>query len=77
MGNKKKLSIICFSGDSTSLSPRLRWLRARRRPNYEVHMFFTFWGLNAVKRRKGRWFAGKGLMARTFGFLMADSPRRP
>lgn len=37
---------------------------------YEVNIFFTFWGLDAIKRRTGRAFVGKGFLPRLFGYLM-------
>ena len=30
--------------------------------NYEVNLFFTFWGLNNIKVNKGRAFIGKGVL---------------
>ena len=69
VGNKK-LSIICFSGSFDKLVAAFTLATGAAAVNYEVHVFFTFWGLNAIKNNKGRHFVGKGAMARTFNYLM-------
>jgi peroxiredoxin family protein len=38
-------------------------------------MFFTFWGLNAL-RRGGPQASGKGLLDRMFGRMMPNGPKR-
>jgi peroxiredoxin family protein len=68
--DKKKLSIISFSGDFDKLVAAFTLASGSAAVNYEVNIFFTFWGLNAIKKKKGRSFTGKGLLARFFGFLM-------
>ncbi len=67
---KKKMSIICFSGDFDKLVAAFTLATGAAAVNYEVNLFFTFWGLNAVKKKKNRRFTGKGFLARFFGFLM-------
>ncbi|MDP4210522.1 MAG: DsrE/DsrF/DrsH-like family protein [Bacteroidota bacterium] len=66
----KKLSIISFSGDFDKLVAAFTLASGSAAVNYEVNIFFTFWGLNAVKKKRGRTFLGKGFLARFFGFLM-------
>lgn len=73
----KKLSIICFSGDFDKLVAALTLATGSSAVGYEVNIFFTFWGLNFVKKNKGRRFVGKGMWARTFGFLMGGSRNVP
>ena len=68
--DKKKLSIICFSGDFDKLVAAFTLASGSAAVNYEVNIFFTFWGLNAIKKKQGRSFTGKGVLAKTFGFLM-------
>ncbi|NQU81653.1 MAG: DsrE/DsrF/DrsH-like family protein [Bacteroidetes bacterium] len=70
MEPKKKLSIICFSGDFDKLVAAFTLASGSAAVNYDVTIFFTFWGLNAIKNKKGRAFTGKGILARFFGFLM-------
>jgi peroxiredoxin family protein len=66
----KKLSIICFSGDFDKLVAAFTLASGAAAVNYEVNIFFTFWGLNAIKKKPGRRFTGKGIPARFFNFLM-------
>jgi len=68
--NKKKLSIISFSGDFDKLVAAFTLATGSAAVGYDVNIFFTFWGLNAIKKKKGRAFTGKGFLARFFGFLM-------
>lgn len=44
---------------------------------YEVNIFFTFWGLNSIKRETGRRFLGSGFMARFFNFLLGGRTNLP
>ncbi len=74
---KKKLSIISFSGDFDKLIAVFTLASGAAAVNYEVNLFFTFWGLNAIKRKKGRSFLGKGFLARFFGFLMGGFGNLP
>lgn len=67
---KKKLSIISFSGDFDKLVAAFTLASGSAAVNYEVNIFFTFWGLNAIKKKKGRSFTGKGALSKIFGFLM-------
>ena len=75
--DKKKLSIISFSGDFDKLVAAFTLATGSAAMNYEVNIFFTFWGLNAVKIKKGRRFTGKGFLARFFGFLMGGIDNVP
>ena len=68
--NNKKLSLICFSGDFDKAIATFTLASGAAATNYEVNRFFTFWGLNLVKNKKGRKFVGKGFLGRAFGFLM-------
>jgi peroxiredoxin family protein len=66
----KKLSIIAFSGDFDKLTAVFTLATGAAAAGYEVSLFFTFWGLDAIKRRRGRSPVGTGLLSRIFGFLM-------
>ncbi len=67
---KKKLSIVVFSGDFDKLLAAFTIATGAAAVNYEVNLFFTFWGLRVLKKKKGRSFIGKGLLARFFNFLI-------
>jgi peroxiredoxin family protein len=73
----RKLSIICFSGDFDKLVAAFTLATGSSAVGYEVNLFFTFWGLNMIKKEKGRRFVGTGLLARTFGFLMGGRKNVP
>ena len=45
--------------------------------NYDVNVFFTFWGLNNIKKKTGRSFIGKGILARFFNFLLGGRKNLP
>jgi peroxiredoxin family protein len=74
---KKKLSIVCFSGDFDRAVAVFTLASGAAAVNYEVNLFFTFWGLNLVKNRKGRKFSGKGLPARVFNWLQGGLANVP
>ena len=69
MTEKKKLSLICFSGDFDKSVAAFTLATGAAAVNYEVNMFFTFWGLNIVKSGRRRSPVGRGPLARTFNFL--------
>lgn len=66
----KKLSLIAFSGDFDRLTAAFTLATGAAAVGYEVNMFFTFWGLDAIKRKQGHSFVGRGFLARVFGFMM-------
>jgi peroxiredoxin family protein len=73
----KKLSIICFSGDFDKAVAAFTLASGAAAVNYDVKMFFTFWGLNIIKNKKGRRFRGKGVMARSFNWLQGGPRNLP
>ncbi|MDR1881677.1 MAG: DsrE/DsrF/DrsH-like family protein [Prevotella sp.] len=66
----KKLSIISFSGDFDKLTAVFTLATGAAAVGYEVNLFFTFWGLNAIKKKQGRSFSGKNPLTKLFGFFM-------
>jgi peroxiredoxin family protein len=42
-----------------------------------VTIFFTFWGLNILKKRRGHRWTGTGLLARFFNYLMGGRNNLP
>lgn len=77
MEETKKLSIICMSGDFDKAIAVFTLASGAAAVNYEVNLFFTFWGLNFIKKEKGRKFLGKGLSARLFNFLLGGAANLP
>ena len=77
MSARKKLSIVCFSGDFDKAVATFTLASGAAAVNYEVNLFFTFWGLNLIKNRKGRRFAGRGPSARAFNWLQGGLANVP
>jgi thiamine biosynthesis protein ThiS len=76
-GQQKKLSLISFSGDFDKLVAAFTLASGAAAVGYEVNLFFTFWGLNAIKKERGRKAIGKGFLARFFGFLQGGRNNVP
>lgn len=68
--NTKKLSIIGFSGDFDKLTAVFTLATGAAAVGYEVNLFFTFWGLDALKVKPGRSPVGKGFLPKIFGIFM-------
>lgn len=68
--NAKKLSIIGFSGDFDKLTAIFTLATGAAAVGYEVNLFFTFWGLDAIKTKQGRSAVGKGFLPKVFGIFM-------
>lgn len=66
----KKLSLIAFSGDYDKLTAVFTLATGAAAVGYEVNIFFTFWGLDAIKQKKGRAFIGSNWLTKFFGFMM-------
>ncbi|MGM0461695.1 MAG: DsrE/DsrF/DrsH-like family protein, partial [Fibrobacterota bacterium] len=77
MSEKKKLSIICFSGDFDKAVAALTLATGSAAVNWEVNLFFTFWGFNVIKKKGGHRFTGRGILARFFNFLMGGRNNTP
>jgi len=73
----KKLSLICFSGDFDKLVATFTLATGAASVGYEVNIFFTFWGLDAIKIKQGRSFVGKGFLGKFFGFMMGGLRSAP
>ncbi|MDR2962241.1 MAG: DsrE/DsrF/DrsH-like family protein [Bacteroidales bacterium] len=74
---KKKLSIIAFSGDFDKLTAVFTLATGAAAVGYEVNIFFTFWGLDAIKRKLGRSPVGKGFLPKVFGVFMGGLKSAP
>lgn len=75
--DKEKISIVCFSGDFDKMVAAFTIATGAAATNREVTMFFTFWGLNALKKKQGRAALGRSMMARAFNFLMGGRGHLP
>jgi peroxiredoxin family protein len=70
---KKKLAMVVFSGDMDKLFAAFSIALGAAAANMEVTMFFTFWGLRALKNKAG---TGKSLLGRMMGFLYGGDIQR-
>jgi peroxiredoxin family protein len=77
MSESKKLSIISFSGNFDKAIAVFTLATGAAAVGYEVSIFFTFWGLNIIKKKKGRTPLGKGVLDRVFNFLMGGLKNLP
>ena len=77
MAEKKKFSIIVFSGDYDKAFAAFTIASGAAALNYEVNLFFTFFGLNIIKKRRGRKWLGKDFLARFFNFFMGGRNNLP
>lgn len=75
---KKKLALIIFSGEMDKLFAAFIIASGAAASGMEVVMFFTFWGLRALKRKTmtGRSFLGRLLGLAFRGGLERASPSR-
>jgi peroxiredoxin family protein len=73
----KKLSIVCFSGDFDKAFAVFTLASGAAAVNYEVNLFFTFWGFNLIKKQPGHAFLGKNFLAKIFNFLMGGRRNLP
>jgi peroxiredoxin family protein len=77
MSDIKKLSIIGFSGDFDKLTAVFTLATGAAAIGYEVNIFFTFWGLDAIKQKQGRAPVGKGFLPKVFGVFMGGLRSAP
>ncbi len=77
MENIKKLSIICFSGDFDKAVAALTMATGAAAVNWEVNLFFTFWGFNIIKIKGGHTPVGTGFLAKVFNLLMGGRKSAP
>ncbi|MGN1257194.1 MAG: DsrE/DsrF/DrsH-like family protein [Bacteroidaceae bacterium] len=74
---EKKLSIIAFSGDFDKLTAVFTLATGAAAVGYEVNLFFTFWGLDALKKNKGRTPLGGNWLTKIFGVMMGGLNAAP
>jgi peroxiredoxin family protein len=70
---RKKLALVVFSGDLDKLFAAFSLATGAAASNMEVTMFFTFWGLRALKKKTR---TGKTLLGRLFGLFYGGDINR-
>lgn len=62
-----RVSIIVFSGDLDKVLPAFIIATGAAAMGMQVSLFFTFWGLNALKKRRD--LSGKGFLEKMFALM--------
>jgi len=75
MADKEKLTMVIFSGDLDRALASFIIATTAASMNTEVSMFFTFWGLNIIKKNEGR-IKSKGLMRKMLGMMNRGGSKR-
>ena len=75
MAEKEKLSIVMFSGDLDRALAGFMLATTGASMGMEVEMFFTFWGLNIIKRNQGG-IKSKGLVRKMLNLLNRGGSQR-
>ncbi|MBN1224207.1 MAG: DsrE/DsrF/DrsH-like family protein [Candidatus Aminicenantes bacterium] len=71
--NKKKLAMVVFSGDLDKLFAAFTIATGAAASGMEVIMFFTFWGLRALKKKTK---TGKSILGRMLGIFYGGDINR-
>ena len=75
MAEKEKLTIVVFSGELDKALAAFIIATTGASMGMEVIMFFTFWGLNIIKKNEGS-IKSKGLKMKMFNLLNRGGSRR-
>ncbi len=74
-GKNNKLTLIVFSGDIDKVHAAFTLATTSASMGSDVTMFFTFWGLNAIKKNPPR-IKGKGFMQIALNFVNRGGANR-
>jgi peroxiredoxin family protein len=72
---QEKMTLVVFSGDLDKALAAFIIATTGASMGMKVKMFFTFWGLNIIKKNEGG-LKSKGLMRKMLGFLNRGGSRR-
>ena len=75
MAEKEKLTMVVFSGDLDRALAAFIVATTAASMGMDVTMFFTFWGLNIIKKNEGG-IKSKGLMRKMLNFLNRGGSKR-
>jgi len=75
MDEKEKLTMVVFSGDLDRALAAFMLATTAASMDMEVNMFFTFWGLNIIKKNEGR-IKTKGLMLKMLNLMNRGGSKR-
>ncbi len=71
----EKVTLVVFSGDLDKALAAFNIAIGAASMGMEVSMFFTFWGLNVIKRNQGS-VKSKGIMRRMLNFMNRGGSKR-
>ena len=75
MAEKEKLTIVMFSGDLDHALAGFIVATTAASMGMEVSMYFTFWGLNIIKKNEGK-IRSKGLMQKMMNLINRGGSNR-
>ena len=75
MPEKEKFTLVLFSGEMDKALAAFILATTAASMGMEVTMFFTFWGLNVIKRNEGR-IKSKGFMRQMLNILNRGGSQR-
>ena len=75
MAEKENVTLVVFSGELDKALAAFNIAIGAASAGMEVSMFFTFWGLNIIKRNEGS-IKSKGVMRRMLNFMDRGGARR-
>jgi peroxiredoxin family protein len=75
MAEKEKLTIVLFSGELDRALAAFMLATTGASMGMDVTMFFTFWGLNVIKRKEGS-IKSKGLMRKMLNWMNRGGSNR-
>ena len=68
MPDKEKMTVIVYSGEMDKSLAAFNLAIGGASSGMEVTMFFTFWGLNIIKKNEGK-IKSKGMMRKMLNFM--------
>ena len=75
MAEKEKLTLVVFSGDLDHALAAFMLATTGASMGMEVNMFFTFWGLNIIRKNEGS-IKSKGLMRNMLNIMNRGGTKR-
>jgi peroxiredoxin family protein len=75
MTEKEKVTIVVFSGELDKALASFNIATTAASMGMDVTMFFTFWGLNVIKKNQGR-LKSKGLMRKMLNWMNRGGSQR-
>lgn len=75
MPEKEKFTLVLFSGDLDKALAAFILATTAASMNMEVTMFFTFWGLNVIKKNEGS-IKSKGFMRKMLNIMNRGGSKR-